>query len=144
MNPDYPFVKPHRHPNCVMLVVYLRGAPCRRERRAFFARMHAEARRLGVVLSHKLGVCLLFGAERICTTAHRHQMTTWLMDQPEVSHIDVGPLAHLANLFLPNARVAGRAGPLTAEARDAARALVRRVATGAVAQWSRYLTGELA
>lgn len=143
MNPDYPFVKPRRHPNCVMLVVHLRGAPCRRLRRAFYGRMHAEARRLGVVMSRKLGACLLFGAERICGTAHRHQMSAWLMDQPEVERFEVGQLAHLGDLFGPKVRVAGSDGPLDAEEALAARALVHRLARGAVAQWITYLEGRL-
>jgi hypothetical protein len=144
MNPIYPFVKPRRHPNCVVLVVHLRHAPCRRLRRAFFTRMHAEARRLGVLMSHKLGVCLLFGAERICTTAHRHQMTTWLMDQPEVAHIEVGRLGHLGDLFLANFRGAGLDRPLHAHQQAAARSLMQRVAGGVVLQWAKYLTGQLA
>lgn len=144
MNPDYPFVKPRRHPNCLFLVVHLRGAPCRRLRRAFFARMHAEARRLGVVLSHKLGVCLLFGAERICTSAHRHQMVAWLIDQPEVATVDVGELAHLGDIFQQKLRVGGLDGPLSASERAGARTLAKRVAAGAVAQWTQYLSGRMA
>lgn len=144
MNPEYPFVKPRRHPNCLFLVVHLRGAPSRRLRRAFFARMHAEARRLGVVLSHKLGVCLLFGAERICSSAHRHQMVNWLIDQPEVALVDVGELEHLADLFQRKLRVGGLVGPLSHNERVAARALARRVAAGAVAQWTQYLSGRMA
>ncbi|HQQ71813.1 MAG TPA: hypothetical protein PLL92_16085 [Alicycliphilus sp.] len=144
MNPDYPFVKPRRHPNCLFLVVYLRGAPCRRQRRAFFARMHAEARRLGVVLSHKLGVCLLFGAERICTSAHRHQMVAWLIDQPEVATVDVGELAHLGDIFQQKLRLSNVDGPLGRHDKHAARTLTLRIATGAVAQWTRYLSGHMA
>ena len=63
MRPEYPFVPPRRHPNCLMLIVRLRGAPCRRRRRAFFARMHAEARRLGIVMSQRLGLCLTRGKQ---------------------------------------------------------------------------------
>lgn len=144
MNPDYPFVKPRRHPNCLFLVVHLRGAPCRRLRRAFFARMHAEARRLGVVLSHKLGVCLLFGAERICTSAHRHQMVAWLIDQPEVATVDVGELAHLGDIFQQKLRLNCVDGPLGRRDKHAARTLTLRIATGAVAQWTRYLSGHMA
>lgn len=144
MKPDFPFVKPRRHPNCLILVVQLRDAPCRRLRRAFFARMHAEARRLGVVLSHKLGVCLLFGAERICSSAHRHQMVSWLIDQPEVARVDVGDLAHLGDLFQQKRRASGLKGPASTEDHVAAQRLVTRVATGAVAQWTRYLAGHMA
>lgn len=144
MKPDFPFVKPHRHPNCLILVVHLRSAPSRRYRRAFFARMHAEARRLGVVLSHKVGLCLLFGAERICTTAHRHQMVTWLIDQPEVARVEVGELVHLADVFQKASRANGTKVPTSPVERAAAQALLLRVATGAVAQWTQYLVGRMA
>jgi hypothetical protein len=125
-----------------VLIVRLRGAPCRRERRAFFARMHAEARRLGVVMSHKLGVCLFFGAERICAGAHRHQMVNWLIDQPEVRSVDVDELRHLGDLLAQRSRFAADIGP-SATQRQAGRDLVRRVAAGAVAQWAVYLQGRL-
>jgi hypothetical protein len=144
MNPNDPFVKPRRHPNCLVLIVRLRGAPCRRERRAFFARMHAEARRLGVVMSHKRGVCLLFGAERICASAHRHQMVNWLIDQPEVRCVDIDELRHLGDLFQHRRLAPTQDGGLTPEQRQGARDLLRRVAAGAVAQWAMYLEGRLA
>ncbi len=138
MNPDYPFVKPRRHPNCLLLIVHLRNAPCRRRRCAFFARMHAEARRLGVVMGHKLGLCLLFGAERICTTAHRHQITNWLMDQPEVEEVVVGQLVHLGNLFQ---RKPARGNGFAAADSEAVRDLTSRVVSGALIQWLLYLWG---
>lgn len=144
MKPDFPFVKPRRHPNCLILVVHLCGAPSRRYRRAFFARMHAEARRLGVVLSHKIGLYLLFGAERICTSAHRHQMVAWLIDQPEVARVEVGELTHLADVFQKASRASGSKVPTSSEERAAAQALMLRVATGAVAQWTHYLVGRMA
>jgi hypothetical protein len=144
MNPDHPFVKPRRHPNSLVLVVRLRHAPCRRQRRAFFARMHAEARRLGVLLSHKLGVCLLFGAERICTSAHGHQMVAWLIDQSEVAHVEVFQLVHLGDLFSRRLRIESADGAaLTEPERQAGRALLRRIAIGAVAQWAQYLQGHM-
>lgn len=144
MNPHFPFVKPLRHPNCLFLCVQLRGGPSRRLRRAFFARMHAEARRLVVVLSHKLGVCLLFGAERICTSAHRHQMVNWLIDQPEVATVDVGELAHLGDVFQQKLRLRCVDGPLGPRQKLTAQALISRVALGAVAQWTRYPSGHMA
>jgi hypothetical protein len=143
MNPEYPFVKPRRHPNSLVLVVYLRNAPCRRLRRNFFARMHAEARRLGMVMSHKLGVCVLFGAERVCGSAHRHQIVNWLMDQPEAQRVDIGQLRHLGDLFLPRLHIEGLDGPLHDQEREGARRLMRRLGAGAVAQWVQYLQGRL-
>ncbi len=141
-NPPFPFVKPRRHPNCLFLVVHLRNAPCRRLRRQFFGRMHAEARRLGIVLSHKLGVCLLFGAERICTNAHRHQMLNWLIDQPEVASVGIGELAHLADVFQRRIRAVRHdaSAPLEAAFADA---LAERVAGGALAQWTQYVKGRM-
>lgn len=140
--PAYPFVAPQRHPNCLFLVVHLHGAPCRRMRRRFFIRMHGEARRLGIVMAHKLGVCLLFGAERMCTNAHRHQMLTWLIDQPEVASVDIGDLAHLADIFQEAIRPM-RLNDTWADAPLFPDALAKRVASGAVAQWTRYLDGRM-
>ncbi len=140
MRPEYPFVPPRRHPNCLMLIVRLRGAPCRRRRRAFFARMHAEARRLGIVMSQRLGLCLLFGAERICTTAHRHQMTTWLMDQPEVRSIQVGELFHLGDLFERDGR---RRQQDTAAVASNESDLASRLIGGLLMQWLLYLWGRV-
>ena len=140
----FPFVKPRRHPNSLVLTVKLHGAPCRRLRRAFFARMHQEARRLGIVLSHKRGVCVLFGAERICTTAHRHQMLNWLSDQPEVALVGIDPLGHLSDLFLPHSRLLRREGSRSADEVAAVRAVLVQVAGGAIKQWVRYVTGGLA
>jgi len=142
--PLFPFVKPRRHPNSFALSVKLRGAPCRRLRRAFFARMHQEARRLGIVLSHKWGVCVLFGAERMCASAHRHQMVNWLIDQPEVAHVSVGSLEHLGELFSPKSRALRGRSEFTGDDVAAVRALLLRVAGGAVKQWTRYVTGGMA
>ncbi len=102
--------------------------------------MHAEARRLGIVMSQRLGLCLLFGAERICTTAHRHQMTTWLMDQPEVRSIQVGELFHLGDLFERDGR---RRQQDTATVASNESDLASRLIGGLLMQWLLYLWGRV-
>jgi hypothetical protein len=105
--------------------------------------MHQEARRLGVVMAQKLGLCVIYSAERICTSAHRHQIVNWLMDQPEVASISVGSLHHLGDLFSSKLRVWSDV-PLSAEARIAAQMQVYRAAAGVTKQWVGYLTGRVA
>lgn len=143
MNPDYPFVKPRRHPNSLALVVRLRGSPTRRQQRAFFSRLHQEARRLGLVMARKFGLCIFLGAERICGSAHRHQLVGWLIDQKEVADVVVGKLEHLADLKIPLPDERERPSYMPDEAETLHR-LIEQVTFGVIKQWTGYVFGLLA
>jgi hypothetical protein len=62
MKPKFPFVRPRSYPNSFVLAVRQRGAHTRRPQRAFFGALHWEARHQGLVMGHKLGLCVFFGA----------------------------------------------------------------------------------
>lgn len=144
MNPQYPFVKPRRHPNSLALVVRLRGAPSLRQQRAFFARLHQEARRLGLIMGRKLNLCLFISAERICGSIHRQQLVGWLIDQKEVADVTVGRLEHLADLKAPPSH-GPRAGlRLSPEDAAAVHQLILQVTGGVIKQWTSYVLGRLA
>lgn len=147
MKPSFPFVPPRPYPNSFVLVVQLRGAPTRRQRRAFFGRLYGEARHHGLVMGHKYGLCVFFGAERLCTNHSRHQMINWLVDHEEVRAIEVSRLLALASVFAPDGpllRSYVRAlGAIPLWQKDALHVILDRAAAGAVQQWAAYLRGAL-
>jgi hypothetical protein len=146
MKPKFPFVRIRPCPNSFVLAIRLRGAPTRRDQRAFFAALHTEARHQGLVMGHKFGLCVFFGAERLCTGHCRHQMINWLVDHPEVRAVEVGQLVAFASLFAldPKAHPLMRAlGGLTPELRAFAHVALLRAAYGTLVQWAAYLGGRL-
>lgn len=140
MNPEYPFVKPRRHPNSFVLTVSLRGAPSRRQRRAFFSRLYRQARGLGLVFAQKLGLCVFYNAERICGSAHRHQIVAWLTDQREVAGVAVCHLEHLADLWQQPERLPTPDIRRMTQTPFEDQLLWRRVVTGVIKQWVCYVT----
>ncbi len=146
MKPKYPLVRVRAYPNSFVLAVRLRGAPTHRDQRAFFAALRAEARHQGLVMGHKFGLCVFFGAERLCTGHSRHQMINWLVDHPEVRAVEVSQLVAFASLFAtdPKANPWMRAlRDLAPELRACAHAALLRAARGALVQWAAYLGGRL-
>jgi hypothetical protein len=146
MKPKFPLVRIRPYPNSFVLAIRLRGAPTRRDQRAFFAGLHAEARHQGLVMGHKFGLCVFFGAERLCTGHSRHQMINWLVDHQEVRTVEVSQLVAFANLFASDPKT----NPLIRALRDLAPELraftqlaLGRAACGTLAQWSAYLGGRL-
>jgi hypothetical protein len=127
MTAQFPFVRPRPYPNSFVLVVQLRGGPTRRQQRAFFGALHAEARHHGLVMGHKLGLCVFFGAERLCTNHSRHQMLNWLVDHVEVRAVQVSRLVGFASVFKDG----------THDNR------LQRAARGTLVQWAAYLGGAL-
>lgn len=137
----------HHTPNCAVFTFTLRGSPTLYERRSFQRCLHRRARELGLVLSQKHGLCIAFGAERICTNAHRHQLLTWLVDHPEVAQVELSHLHALRQI------VAGQVPalqPTTAHAAAWAsnastlRNAWRKAALGAARQWSSFISGRMA
>jgi hypothetical protein len=142
----FPFVRPRPYPNSFILAVRLRGAPTRRQQRAFFSAMHAEARHHGLVMGHKFGLCIVFGAERLCTNHSRHQMINWLVDHQAVRGIEVSQLMAFASLFSPDSErnpLIRNLGPATPEQIAAVQMALHRAAYGTLLQWVAHLRGAL-
>jgi hypothetical protein len=146
MKPHFPFVRIRPYPNSFVLAIRLCGAPTRRDQRAFFATLHAEARHQGMVMGHKFGLCVFFGAERLCTSHSRHQMINWLIDHEEVRTVEVSQLVAFADVFASDPK----ANPLIRALRDLAPELrafthvaLLRAAYGTLVQWAAYLGGRL-
>jgi hypothetical protein len=143
MTPTFPFVRPRPTPNSFVLAVQLRGAPTRQQRHHFFVRLHSEARHQGLVMGQKWGLCVFFGAERLCTNHSRHQMINWLVEHSQVRTIEVSRLEALSTLFQADGPLIRALGTTAHEDKEAMRACLERAAWGAVQQWAAYLWGAL-
>ena len=139
----FPFVPPRPYPNSFVIAVQLRGAPTCRQRRDFFVHLHGEARRHGLVMGHKLGLCVFIGAERLCTNHSRHQIIHWLVDHEEVRLIEVSHLVGVATLFRADGPLIRALGAVPHEQKEARRKLLHRAAWGTVQQWVAYVWGAL-
>lgn len=143
MKPRFPFVPPRPYPNSFVIVVQLRGAPTARQRHDFFVGLHGEARHHGLVMGHKLGLCVFLGAERLCTNASRHQIINWLVDHRAVRAIEVSELMALVRLFEIRGPLIRRLGDIPDEDRQTLHILLECAAWGTVNQWLAYLRGAL-
>jgi hypothetical protein len=130
----------HGYPNSLLLVITLRPMRTQRRIRTFFERLRLHAREQGLLMAHKFGVCVFFGAERICNSAHRRDLVNWLIDRPEVDRVFVSGLTHLRDLTQPKRQLA------THDVRDteiqAASLTVQRIALGVTKYWQAYLVGK--
>jgi uncharacterized protein YggL (DUF469 family) len=143
MQPKFPFVRPRHYPNCFVIAVQLRGAPTRRQHHDVFVTLHREARHHGLVMGRKVGLCVFFGAERLCTNHSRHQMINWLVDHRAVRAIHVSELMALVHLFQPDGPLIRRLGDIPEEDRQTVHILLERAAWGTVNQWLAFLRGDL-
>lgn len=139
----YPFVPLRPYPNCFVILVQLRGAPTRRQRHDFFVRLHGEARRQGLVMGHKLGLCVFYGAERLCTNHSRHRMIDWLVDHRAVQALEISRMVALSLLIDADGPGLRGLGDLSARDKAAVRLVLAHAAAGAVLQWAAFLGGAL-
>jgi hypothetical protein len=144
MNHEERFLRtrPRGYPNCVALVIELQYRLTLRERRAFVRRLHQRSRELGLIVSHKYGACVFIGAERVCGSVHRHALTNWLSDQPEVRVVHLGQLGNLSAMAR-HAEVLTPGASVPQDDRQAARLVFGSLALRAACQWLRFIEGRI-
>jgi hypothetical protein len=144
MNHEARFLRnrPRSHPDCLSLVIELQCRLPLRERRHFYRRLHEQTRQLGLLFSHAHGTCVFFGAEHICGSTHRHRLTNWLSDQPEVRAILLGPLGNLATMARHTQGLSPEVA-VTQDERQAARLVFALLARRAAHQWGRFVEGRI-
>jgi len=82
-----------------LLVVQLRDAPSKCERRKFFNRMRRAMRSQGIAMSQRYGLCFLVPVERTASATDRHVAVDWLVDQPQTRVVLINRIRPVVNFF---------------------------------------------
>lgn len=128
------------YPNSLLLIITLRPMRSSRRYRGFFECLRLHAREQGLLMAHRYGICIFFGAERICAAAHRRDLVNWLIDRPEVKEVHVYGLMHLRHLTHP--QLARTATDISEADVQLAFQTLQCVAQGVIKYWQAYLAGK--